>query len=254
LSPAELKPHRLAIRRFLYRFAKRIHTVSRGQKDELVDLGFPAQRIEAVINGVDTMRFRPAQDRATARSAFDIPESATVIGMVGRFGEFKRHDALISAFEQAALQHPNAYLLLPGAGGPKEKATRERVASSEFRSRMMLPGFLQDPRPAYQAMDLLVVPSVNEGLSNAALEAMASGVPVLAHRSCGAAELLGDGLGGWVHDLSSTRQISEGLLNLLESPDRTQEQANLARQRIEERYSIQAMITHYHRLYGELVD
>ena len=252
LSPAELTPRRLAIRRFLYRFTARVHTVSHGQKLELEHLGFPPQNIEAVINGVDTGRFHPGDDRSAARARFGILPDATVLGMVGRFGEFKRHQALIEAFETLASQHPNLVLLMPGGGGPMEKVTRDRVASSPFAARMILPGFMADPLPAYQAMDLLVVPSLNEGLSNAALEAMASGVPVLAHHACGAAELLGGESGGWVCDLSSTQLLSESLGRLLGDPHAITTMSATALERVKDGYSINSMIRHYRRLYTEV--
>lgn len=249
LSPGEKTRHRLWIRKRLYRFTRRIHTVSRGQKEELEFLGFPSGKIDALVNGVDTVRFHPSTDPASAKAALGIPANAQVIGMVGRFGEFKRHDALIEAFEQLAPQHPNLYLLMVGAGGPKEKATRERVASSPWAAKVALPGFMSDPLPAYQAMDLLVVPSLNEGLSNVALEAMATAVPVLAHPACGAGELLGQGSGGWVRDLASVPKLAGHLKTLLADSSGLAEQSTLARQHVTDSFSIASMIHRYADLY-----
>ena len=105
-------------------------------------------------------RFQPA-DRAAARGALSLPADALCLGIVGRFGQFKRHRQLLEAFEKIAPRFSNARLLVVGGGGSEEGAITKRVQASAFRSRIHLLGFQPDPRACYQALDLLVVPSVN---------------------------------------------------------------------------------------------
>ncbi len=180
-TPSELAPHRLLLRRLLYRRATRVHTVSQSLRDFLIQQRFPAPKIDVVVNGVDTTRFQPAS-RDTSRHEVGLPLDATLIGLVGRFGPFKRHADLILAFEQLAPSHPTLALLFVGAGGPMEEPTRHLAANSPFASRIHFAGLQRDPRPWIRSMDLLVIPSVNEGLSNALIESMACGVPALAAR------------------------------------------------------------------------
>ena len=251
-SPSELRPHRLIIRRLLYRFASLVHTVSKAQKVELEALGFPAGKIRAVVNGVDTSRFIPAEDRKATRESLGLPENAIVLGLVGRFGAYKRHAEMINAFEQLAQTKPDLHLLLAGAGGPMEKATRSQVASSPFQHRIKLSGFLSDPVPAYQAMDLLVIPSINEGLSNAALEAMATGLPVLAHHACGSAELIGNAPIGRVTDLSTVPQLTDALRDEIEDTSQLQCQGLEARKHVDRHFSLAAMLGHYREIYSQL--
>lgn len=253
LSPAELLPRRLWCRHLLYRLVERVHTVSLAQRQELISLGFAGYKIEAVVNGVDVQRFAPALDPVAVRSSFGLPEDARVIGMVGRFGPFKRHKELVQAFEAVADRNPKARLLLVGGGGSLEEEVIQRVAASPCKDRIMLTGFMADPLPAYQAMDLLVVPSLNEGLSNAALEAMAARVPVLAHDACGNAELIGESDAGWVRSLQSQGQMEESLSFCLSLGTQLAENAQRARDRASQCFSMQSMTEGYRRLYTKVV-
>ena len=115
-----------------------------------------------------------------------------MIGIVARFGSFKRHAALVQAFEKVASSHADLRLLMVGEGGPEKEAVAKQVTASPLASRIVMAGYQSDPVPWYQSMDALIVPSSNEGLSNATLEAMACGVPVLTNDICGARELLGE--------------------------------------------------------------
>ena len=115
---------------------------------------------------VDTDRFAPG-DRAAARAALGLPTDAFVIGMVGRFGPLKGHSLLIEAFELIAARFPGAHVLIAGGGGPCEEVIRTRAANSPQAARFHLIGFRDDPRACYHALDVLAIPSINEGMSNA---------------------------------------------------------------------------------------
>ena len=196
LSPAELVPRRLRLRRWLYRACRSVHTVSESLTEHIRSVGLPDERLTTVVNGVDTDRFRPSDLAREDLSAFPFGSGGhpvTVLGAVSRFGEHKRHLELLEAFDRLAPGNPGLRLLLVGDGGPMKERVLDRVATSQHAERIHWAGFQRDPLPFYQMMDLLVVPSANEGLSNACLEAMSCGVPVLANESCGGSEILGGG-------------------------------------------------------------
>lgn len=253
-TPEELRPHRLWPRRLLFRLVDQIHTVSHGQKHELVALGVPERRIETVVNGVDLSRFAPpSSGKRAAKKACGLPENSLVLGMVGRFGIFKRHLDLIDAFEKMAPRHHSAQLLLIGGGGPLEEQVRGRWMASPFKQQIHMTGFMEEPLPAYQAMDLLLVPSLNEGLSNAALEAMATGVPVLAHDACGNAELLGDDASaGWVRQLGTKDALCKALNECLSVTTSMEEMGLSARLRAARCFGLEAMVSGYRVLYSKL--
>jgi glycosyltransferase involved in cell wall biosynthesis len=253
LTASELAPHRLLIRRLLYRRVRRVHTVSHSLRDSLIRHGLPAGRIEVVRNGVDTSRFLPGS-RDEARRETGLPAGAMVLGLVGRFGAFKRHAELIAAFEQLAGGNPNLALLFVGGGGPLEADVRQRAGASPFAQRIHFAGFQIDPLPWIRSLDLLVLPSVNEGLSNALLEAMACGVPALAHTACGNSEAIEDSVNGFIRDLGTPDRMRDALEGVLAGAATLPELGRAARLTIEKRFGFGGMAEGYRGLYLGLMD
>jgi len=249
LTPEECTPKRIRQRRVLYRFCRQIHTVSYSQRDELIDKGFA--RIAVVVNGVDAVRFcpGPTQER---KIQLGIPKEALVMGIVGRFGPFKGHANLLEAFDSLSLDFPELHLLIVGGGGPLEE-TIVRKAKEQGNNRVHFTGFQSVPTPYYQAMDFLIVPSVNEGLSNAVLESMACGVPVLANSACGHAEVIGSGKEGILADLGSPEKISAAIRVLLESREQWPAWGKAAREKAVREFSLESMVQAYGKIYRAMV-
>jgi glycosyltransferase involved in cell wall biosynthesis len=101
-------------------------------------------------------------------------------------------------------------------------------------------------------MDLLAVPSVNEGLSNAVLEALACGIPVLAHGACGNAEVIRHNQDGFLADLSTADLLTDELEKIMASPEVLPRLAGSARQRAVENFSLDSMVSQYRDLYREV--
>ena len=248
LTDEERQSRRLRQRQWLYRGCRAIHTVSTAMREELIACGFPADKIVAIANGVDTARFTP-EDKSAARRTLALPADALCIGIVGRFGPFKRHGQLLEAFEQIVPRFTTAQLLIVGGGGSEEAAITARARDSSLHSRIHLLGFQPDPLPCYQALDLLVIPSVNEGLSNAALEAMACGVPTLARSGCGHEQIITHGVDGWIATLDSSADLAARLTEILAEPSRLVDFGRNARKKVAAQFSLESMITAYEHLY-----
>ena len=248
LTADELSPRRLRQRRWLYRACRAVHTVSHPMRAELLALGFPPEKISVIPNGVDPARFAPG-DRRAARRALGLPEDAVCIGIIGRFGPFKRHAVLLEAFDEIAPRLPAAHLVIAGAGGSAEAATRARAQAGPHAARIHWLGFQSDPAACYRALDLLAIPSVNEGLSNVALEAMSSGVPVLANLACGHGHILTSGREGVIADLATPAALAAQLTALLAQPERLIDFGEKARTRILGHFSIGSMADAYAALY-----
>ena len=251
LTASELAPHRRLIRLLFYRCVRRVHTVSYSLRESLIRQGFPARKIEVIINGVDTARFQPGS-REEARRSMGLPVHGSILGLVGRFGPFKRHAELIEAFEQLAPLHPSLNLLFVGGGGPLEEATRRRAATGPFASRIHFAGFQLDPRPWYRSLDLLVLPSVNEGLSNVLIEAMACGIPTLGHTACGNAEVIQDSANGFLRDLSTPDRLHDAIARILAARDTLPALGRAARLTIETSFSFPGMVAGYEWLYRQM--
>jgi glycosyltransferase involved in cell wall biosynthesis len=253
-SGEDLRIRRLLQRRLLYRAATIVHTVSQHQAAELLThpVGLSKDKLRAVVNGVDADRFIPCSSQQ-ARTSLGIPHDAFTIGIVGRFGPHKRHHVLIEAFEQILVRRPNVHLLMVGAGGPEEPSVLARCASSPASASIHLIGYTAQPDLLYPAMNLLAVPSVNEGLSNAILEAMACGVPALSHRACGSSEAITSERDGVIADLATSSSVAIQLERLIAEPEKLAAMGVRARQTAVDRFSLQSMASQYAALYRSLI-
>ena len=249
LADWERKPNRIRQRRILYRACHSIHTVSQAQVAELLPIAGSRDRIHTIANGVDTSRFRPS-DQSAARTQLGLPHDALIIGLIGRFGAFKRHDVLLSAFEEIANKRTNIHLLLIGSGGCEEHRIRALADTSAFKSRIHFTGFMADPATGYHALDLLVIPSTNEGMSNAALEAMSCEVPVIANIDCGHEQIITHGKDGIITDLNTPLLLKMAIESALASPEAIAKLRVNARHTIINRFSLARMLSEYSALYA----
>lgn len=253
LTPEECRSKKLKQRQFFYRSCQKVHAVSEGLRQQLLDLGLPGEKIVTTINGVDTGRFTPAScETARGQIGNFLPPNAFVVGMVGRFGPFKRHALLIEAFNQLTAGNPNLHLLIVGGGGPEKERVQQQAQASPAASRIHFAGFQNNPIPFYQAMNLLVVPSINEGMSNAVLEAMSCGIPVLANNVCGNAEMISHGVNGWLADLGDGNRLAAELKRVLASGDALGSVGKQARETVIKSFSIATMVYNYGLLYREV--
>jgi glycosyltransferase involved in cell wall biosynthesis len=147
-----------------------------------------------VRNGVDLQVYQPAgeRDRAAARGRLGIPPDVPLAVCVGRITRQKGQDVLLSAWPAVAARCPDAYLALAGDGVMLE-ALRHRSSAE-----VLFPGRVADPRPWYDAADVVVLPSRWEGLPLTLLEALAVGRPVVGSDIAGIAEELPPGAGALV--------------------------------------------------------
>ncbi|WP_328338897.1 glycosyltransferase [Streptomyces violaceus] len=167
--------------------------VSSTVADRLRRWGVPAPRIEVVPNGIDLDRFRfDPERREHTRRQLGLPEDAWVVGGVGRLTRGKRFDVLVHAISRLPDDH---WLLLVG-GGPQEQALRRTAHKAGVSDRVVFTGerpYVSDGSPGpdlpslTSAMDLFASPSTEEAFGLAAVEALASGLPVL-YASCPAIE------------------------------------------------------------------
>jgi glycosyltransferase involved in cell wall biosynthesis len=198
---------------------------------------------------VDCERFFPVASISAARQAVGLPQDAIVLGSVGRFIATKRYPLLIEAFESLAAEIPNLHLMILGDGGADKAEIEERIRQSPMQKRIWPLGHKDEPAPFYQAMDLMVMPSSHEGLANALLEAMASGVPVLAHAACGANEVISDGETGFLADISNGRDLANQIGGLLKQPEHLKIVGKAARAEALQRFSLARMMECYSTVY-----
>jgi glycosyltransferase involved in cell wall biosynthesis len=190
----------------------RFVSISREIGDELAGLDIDPARTVAIPNGVDVSRFRPADgaERDALRDRLALPAGPVLI-YVGRLVAEKRVDRLITAFCAVRDAHPDATLVIAGAGADEPALRAQAGAGVRFL------GDVDDVAPWLRAADLFVLPSEAEGLSNALLEAMATGLAVVATRVGGAADVVEDGRSGRLVAVDDAAALVAALLDLVGS-------------------------------------
>ncbi len=180
---------------------------ARALSDQLTGrYGLPRQRVTVIPTGVDTEYFQPA-------SAPVDPDP--LILCLARLVPVKDHLTLIAAFEHAAIRHPRARLRLVGDGELHGQLAR-RVAESPVSERMEIVPGCADPRPHYAAASIVALSSVNEGMPNVLLEAMAQALPTVGTDVGGVAEVVRHGRTGFVVAPKDPAAMGQALATLLD--------------------------------------
>jgi glycosyltransferase involved in cell wall biosynthesis len=229
--------------RHLARRALRRARLLTGCSPELVDrmlaLGFPAERSRVIPYGVDVTAFSPtAGRRAIWRTKLGIPEEAPLILGVGRMATKKGFHVLLEVLPALLAAHPEAHVVLAGGGDLLDRFTA-LAGSAELAGRLHLPGsLLRDTLPdLYRAADLFVLPAVHDakgnvdGLPNVILEAMASGLPVVASGISGIPLAVEDGRTGLLVAEKEPQALLAALRRLLQAPGEAREMGERGRRR-----------------------
>ncbi|MGI9026211.1 MAG: TIGR03088 family PEP-CTERM/XrtA system glycosyltransferase [Burkholderiaceae bacterium] len=221
-------------------------------------------RIAQICNGVDTVRFAP-RDRTSARAeahrgpiaAYFPGDDVFVVGTVGRLAAVKHQRLLVDAFVRACRRAPEAAArmrLVIAGDGPDRGALEQQVAASGMSGRIWMTGARDDVPALLAGLDLFVLPSLAEGISNTILEAMACGVPVVATRVGGNAELVVDGSTGVLVASDDADAMADAIAGYAIDPDRADQQGDNARALAASRFSIDTMVAGYADLYDTLLE
>ena len=208
----------------------------------------PPRKLHHIYNGVDSKKFHP---REGARPAFAHPDSI-VFGSVGRMVAVKDYPTLTRAFIQLVRQQPEraarARLVIVGEG-PARKTCLDLLQAAGLAHLAWLPGVRDDIADIMQVLDVFVLPSKNEGISNTILEALASGLPVIATAVGGNLELVEEGVNGMLVQPGDVGGMAQALLAYLDAPARIAEHGAHARQHAVQRFSIPVMAEAYSMVY-----
>jgi sugar transferase (PEP-CTERM/EpsH1 system associated) len=219
------------------------------------EIGVPETRLTTIYNGVDTQRFAPGGARRAALPPGFAGEDSIVIGTIGRLDPLKNQTALVDAFLHILAARPalRTRLRLALIGdGPERAKIEAMLGAAQARDLVWLSGFRDDTPQLYRAFDLFVLPSRREGISNTLLEAMASGVPVIATRVGGNPEILPEGIAGDLVEPESGA-IAAAILALVDQPDRRRAYGEGGRAHVLRSFSLDTMVKKYDRIYRSLL-
>jgi sugar transferase (PEP-CTERM/EpsH1 system associated) len=245
------------LRRASRLFVDRYITVSRDLYDWLrSEVGVPAARLETIYNGVDTDRFSPEGEGRSVLPEHFAPPGSIVIGTVGRLDPLKNQVALAEGFARALERRPElrARLRLAMIGdGPDRDRIEALLGENNLRQLAWLPGFLDETPALYRRLNIFVLPSLREGISNTLLEAMASGCPVIATRVGGNPEIVPENVVGQLVAPGDVNALAQAVLNYVDHPAVMLEHGKSGRLHALRSFSLKAMVESYDRVYRSLL-
>lgn len=215
----------------------------------------PDKKNILINNGVDIHRFKQNSNKNITKYVETFPEDSFVIGTVGRIQDIKNHSGLIDAFialiEQMPSQRNRLRLVIVG-DGPLLSVIRAKVLSAGIADLVWLAGVRDDVADIMQTFSIFVMTSVTEGTPVVILEAMATGLPVVATKVGGIPEVVVDGITGQLVAATDMKAFANTLAVYVSCPDLLVRHGMAGRARIESIYSIDAMLSAYAALYDNL--
>ena len=246
--------HLQRVRKIYAPFVHRWVALSRDLENYLVHkIGIAPARVTQIYNGVDAQRFTPAGalPLAIPGCPFD-PARHWIVGTVGRMQAVKDQTLLARAFVRALELQPalraKARLVMVG-DGPLRAAAQATLDEAGAGALAWLPGARHDVADVMRGLNCFVLPSLAEGISNTILEAMSTGLPVIATRVGGNAELVDDGRTGAVVPPADVEALAQALVRSAGNAAEAAMQGQAGRLEVERRFSMQAMVAAYQGLY-----
>lgn len=244
------KKTNIFIQKLFWRMTDQVLSVSENHRNKISEtIGFPKHRIMVLPNGVDERRFHQRKIDGTAVNCIDLmKKNNIVIGTVGRLEPVKNQKLLIRSFAGLAREFSGIKLWIVGGGALREQL--ECLADSLGASSSVVFFGKRDNIPELlRKMDVFVLPSISEGMSNTILEAMSCGLPVIASRVGGNSELIQDGVTGFLIPSKDQLAMRQKLIYLIQNKSKRKFMGASARKRIENEFSLTTMVNRYEQLY-----
>jgi glycosyltransferase involved in cell wall biosynthesis len=220
---------------------------------------FVEREIFLIPNGIDTELFKPMERNETLAEMLGLggktkEERSAVIGFAGELREKKGLRALLSGYAQAAKSRPASLLIVGEVRDGEDKKFFDEFKSANSQLPITVTGPVpHEDMPAYYAlMDVLVHPSLRDGMPNAALEAMACGLPVIATPVGGILDALEDGENGVLVNVNDAAALAGKIVELLDDPQKRAGLGQRARETVVEKFGLEAELRANLRVYESL--
>jgi glycosyltransferase involved in cell wall biosynthesis len=214
----------------------------------------PAPRLYVVPLGIELEKFAAAgltQAQARAQMQLVLPPQAVLLGLIGRFDHGKGQDFVVEALAELRQHHPQVHLLFVGEstrneGNDYREAVLARVQALGLADAVHVRAFTLQPEVAYRALDISITASVNETYGMVTIEAMATGLPVVASATGGSLEIVDDGRTGLLFPLRDKKAFNAAVERLLQS--------SALAQQLGEQAKAEALATYSHHEQCELTE
>lgn len=221
--------------------------------DYLVSAGVPRQQVSTVATGIDLSRYVADPAAAGLRAELGLPADALLVGTVAILRRKKGHAELLEAIPAVLARFPQTHFVFAG-DGPQKENLDARIAELGLADRVHLLGLRRDVVNVLQALDLFVLPTHQEALGTAFMEAGAMALPTVATRVDGVPEVVADGVSGLLVPVNDSAALAAAIRELLADPLRRRAMGEAAQNRIRARFSRQAMGAGMVACYQRLLD
>lgn len=241
----------IALDRRIIRGFDRVLAVSGQIRDQLLLAGVAADRIRLIHNAIVLERYRRTGKGGFLTKLIGHAVPSPVIACIGRLSAEKGHADLIEALGILAARGRKVSAVLAG-DGPERPTLLQRIHDLGLTDAVHLPGYVDQPQRVLEETDLMVLPSHTEGLPNAALEALAMDVPVLATRVGGTPEVIVDGETGRLVPPRSPEALADALEDFLTDSSSWKRMAKRGHTLVEQQFDFQARTRKLESIYTEL--
>ena len=258
-----LTPNQRRVQRLVCRLADAILVNAEAVKQRLVGEGWDGDRITVISNGVTLSKFGPRNGNGRRRSELGFSPQAPLVAVFCRLNRLKGVEHFLEAAARVARRFPHARFAVVGEGrvvqdgviveGPYKRELKAHAARLGLGDLVVFTGLRDDVPELLGEVTVSVLPSLSEGLSNAILESMAAGVPVVATAVGGNAEAVKDGVTGLLVPPGDSAALAGAICTLLDDEGLAHRFGRAGRERVEERFSEERMVRDTQQFYRSLL-
>ena len=216
-------------------------------------LGVPHHKVEVVRSGLDISAFNSSLKRSDARRELDLSDETHLVTFIGRLRAVKGVEYGIKAFAAALSQHPSMHMALAGEG-EQLRFLQQLTKSLNITEKVSFLGVRNDLPDLLAATDTVLLPSLHEGFPRTAIEAMASGTPIIATNVGGTPEAIVDDETGILVSSENVEALSSALLTLAGDPELQKRLGDAGKIRANQHYSAEQYVARLDGLYTQLLD
>ena len=242
----------LWIERIFSRFTDRMVALTDGEKRDYVKLSVcPPEKLFKIHSGVDLKQFmQPNGNSLEKKRSLGLDHNGIVIGFVGWLLPIKGPEYLLKAMAHIWPDHPTASLVMVGKG-ELDVDLRAQALRMNANGKVKFLGWREDIHEIMPVFDMLVLPSLNEGMGRVLVEAMAAGKPVVASEVGGIPDLVKHGETGYLVRPADEKALANGIKKILNDPEQAKKMGRRGKEYCRQ-FSLEAMIEKLDRLYSDL--
>lgn len=244
----------ILLEKSLASFTDRLITLTQLGKNDHIKFGIaPANKIVPIYSGIELDKFRQFNiDIKKKKDQFHLPLDSNLISVIARLAPVKGHRYFLEAAVRIIEVIPKARFLLIGEG-PLRKKLIEQVKRLGLTKEVVFFGGCEDIRPFLGISDIVVLPSLNEGMGRILLQAQACGKPVVATRVGGVPEVVRDNETGLLVPAGDAAALADAIIYLLKDKEKRRAISDQAKRWVDSKFSVEAMVKGIANLYQELI-